>query len=491
MRPRTTIDRLTRPAVLAAAAVLAGGLAGCIPSQALDEGQMDEYWQLTAAAEGVEPATRPADEDAGFSVPTTWVIRQQDSLVWSTVSILRAMDALEAGDAGAKIAFSVSPDHARSLVDLMADGRAALADLREMIEVSGERTERNRWAAALASALTKIERISRMALADPPAEGEDPGEDDPRGTAAGPVFQMLGEYLNRRSGGGLLSDLTPGERTRLRRMLVGLVLRLGFEIAGKRATSGIRGEVAETMANTPDLNSLEASLTKLLNEQLPDAPPAGGGTEKRDAVLSVLKWAPKAIKFFESFLSQWDKMDAVTVEMLEAGEDTVAAVTFAVLPGKAVRIEDVMTGLPVVAFRGSTRMVVRPDATPAGEAVVTFDSVADNGAVELRFEGILYGLVRLFALPLASGPVREVRVSANRPPFGEQMLNVKLFTEADDDPADPRRMLVVQDARHKRLIREAFSIKTVVTASETTVSYITPDRRYTYIRTKGEAASDR
>ena len=38
-----------------------------------------------------------------------------------------------------------------------------------------------------------------------------------------------------------------------------------------------------------------------------------------------------------------------------------------------------------------------------------------------------------------------------------------------------------------RAHREAFSVRSVTDRSETVVSYITPARRYTYMRTKGPA----
>ena len=128
----------------------------------------------------------------------------------------------------------------------------------------------------------------------------------------------------------------------------------------------------------------------------------------------------------------------------------------------------------------------RRDATDAGETVVAFNPVGE-GAVELRFEGVVWGLVKLLALPLASGPIREVRVFTDTRADGEQLVHVAVFSQAADGRGDPRRMIVVQDHRTKKLLREAFAVRSVTEKSETVVTYITPTRRYTYQRIKHKA----
>ena len=88
------------------------------------------------------------------------------------------------------------------------------------------------------------------------------------------------------------------------------------------------------------------------------------------------------------------------------------------------------------------------------------------------------------ALPLASGPLREVRVFTDSRSGGEQLVHVAVLTEAAGDRSDPRRMIVVQDSRAKTLLREAFAVRSITTRSETVVNYLTPTRRYTYQRIK-------
>ena len=67
----------------------------------------------------------------GPRLPRRWIIHQQPNLVLSTISIVRAADAIEAGNADT-IEFSISPDYARSAADALAEAREGLTDLREI-----------------------------------------------------------------------------------------------------------------------------------------------------------------------------------------------------------------------------------------------------------------------------------------------------------------------------------------------------------------------
>ncbi|MGB2820200.1 MAG: hypothetical protein WBF17_04415, partial [Phycisphaerae bacterium] len=141
---RNPQSAIRNSAVLIATALLA--TAGCIPSYPVAEGEIDRSWLLTdVSIDANAPVAPAAVEAGGIQVPNRWVIRQHGSLVWSTVSIVRAMDKLKTGTA--EVEFSVSPAHARALVDVLADARAAMADLKDMLDTAG-RSDRNRWAEA-------------------------------------------------------------------------------------------------------------------------------------------------------------------------------------------------------------------------------------------------------------------------------------------------------------------------------------------------------
>lgn len=466
-------------AILPLTLTVLSGLTGCIPSQKLAEGEMDRYWILAPSAE--VPAGAPSQPSAGEApgrFPTRWVIRQDPSLIRSTVSIMRAMDRMKAGTD--EVEFAISPMYARAAADILAKARQALADLREML-ASSDRGGSAQWADTLAGVLVGVESISRSVSTEQGSSTEH--EAEPVGMAAGPVLELLARYVDAQSEESPLSTLAPGEAGRLRDALSRGLVKLGFEIAGREPPDGLAENVSRQMRDTRELERLRATLSGFLSQQIAEAPPSRGGAGKRKTVLTVLTYAPKALLMLESFLSQWDKVEGLRINLADRKGSGAVDVEVRVQDGREVRISRIMTGLPVIAFRGASRMSVLPDATEAGDTAVVFDPVGD-GAVELRFEGLVYGLVRLFAFPLDSGPLRQVRVLSGRDAGGARLVNVAVLMESSADRKDPRRVLVVQAVRRRAIVRDVFFIRMVSGGSETAVSYLTPQRRYTYERIK-------
>lgn len=447
---------------------------GCIPSHDVSQDEMSQWWSLTSAADVFAMPDDPAETDngEGMGFPTHWTIRSNDSVIRSTVSLVRAMDSVKAGKTS--IEFALAPEHIRPLVNVLADTRATMKDLQAMLDAAGD-VDGNRWADTLAKALVTVERVSRKAT----AEATD--SDEPLGMAAEPLLDMLTSIIDAEAGGNMLAELDTEELGRLRQSLVQLVMRMGFDIAGRQAQPELANEAARKLQAAKDLQATQGELTTWISEQLSQAPPAA--TSSRAAVEAALEYGPKAILMLERFLQQWPKMESISVDIAPTDTSVAIKVTLRVKDGQEIRIDNIMTGVPVIVFRGQSEVKIIPGGTPAGDVVIAFDPVGD-GAVELRFEGFVYGLVRLFAFPLDSGPLREIRVARASQSRGEQLINVAVLMESTNDPDDPRRMLSVQDVRRKRVVREALETRTVLEKSETRVHYITPEKRYTYERIK-------
>jgi len=462
---------------------IASAAVGCVPSSPLTEGAIDRIWVLRDDPTSEAPYRQPAFGE--IRLPARWAIRQQRSIVWSTVSIVRALDRMEQG--ASEVSFSISPSHARALVDLITEAREALRNLAELSEAA-EGADRSLWAEKMARTLVGIEKISRMVVLEEDQRlGEDPS--DPSGMAAGPLLEMLAVYLNENAGGSLLEDLEPGDIDRLRTVLTQMALRVGFDMAGKRVPDPLRESTVGIMRQAERLDLLERSLTDFLLGSVEDAPPAAREGTMKKVVRLAASWTPRALKVVEGFVRQWDRVESIELELRELYDQPVVVASVNVLPGKEVRIADAMIAQPTLVFRGSSRIVVIPEAPPVGETVVSFPPSPD-GSVELQFEGLIYGLVRLLAVPLADGPLREVRVLARPASQGYQMVNVAVLSESRKDEPDPRRLMVFQDVRKKRLLRRAFSVESIDETSEQAFSYITPRRRYTY-RRSGKTSDDR
>ena len=72
--------------------LLAGG---CIPRRPVSGEELNRYWYLS---ENVFASAKPQPLAIGPTpLPSTWVFRREESLIWSTVSIVRAADRLRDG----------------------------------------------------------------------------------------------------------------------------------------------------------------------------------------------------------------------------------------------------------------------------------------------------------------------------------------------------------------------------------------------------------
>ena len=460
------------PLVIAClAAVVANG---CIPSQPLAEGELDAAWSLSenvaAEAEYVQPAI------AGRRFPAKWTIHQHPSVIWSTVTIVRALDELETQPR--EIAFAVSPVHAEAMVDLLDMAGEMLAGLAKLTDASRS-GHSERWAETMAKTLVQVEQIARMVSVDDPAEmGE-----DPTSLAAGPLLKMLALYINENADGSLLGDLTADDVGRLRTVLTQLALKVGFDLAGRQLPSDLRTGLVGAMRQADRMDTLQLSLDELLADAVGKAPPSVGEGKTAKLARMISSWGPQSIHFFQQLIGQWDKIDNVELGLRRLGDRSVLTVDIHVLPGKEVRVAKAIILQPTLVFRGGARIVLIPESPETDQTIVTFDPIGE-GAVEMRFEGMTYSMARLFAFPLSSGAVREVRVFTTVPKRGDSVINAVVLMEATDTEEDPRRMLVFHDVRRRQLVRTAFAVEPVTVKTVQGFSYLNARRRWTYRRIK-------
>ncbi|MCK4626340.1 MAG: hypothetical protein KAV00_13565, partial [Phycisphaerae bacterium] len=247
--------------------------AGCIPSQALTEGEIDRYWYLQADAWG--QAKRQTLKLADKQLPSRWVFRQEPSLIWSTVSIVRAIDKLETGSEEFNAA--VSPAHASMMLTVLSDLRSTLEDLREIADPETPKTP-EKWASAVAEVLVLTEKISRVTTPED-ERADEKKSGDPLGWSAGPMIQMLTAYLNERSEGNLLAGMEPDQVGQLREVLAQVVLRVSFAAAGKQDPPALRETVTKIMRQAKRPETLEKSLAETLLKEAEQAPPAKSGSQ--------------------------------------------------------------------------------------------------------------------------------------------------------------------------------------------------------------------
>lgn len=460
---------------------LLAAVCGCMPSFPVTAAEVDSYWTVQQSL--WDQAKLKELSLGGRIVPTRWVIRQHPSLVWSTITIVRAMDELKEGVR--EIDFAISPKHTDMLRQILADTRESIAALAELADPR-RASSQELWTDKMAWSLTRIEAVARMA-ADP---GKSP-DDETAGMAlaAEPLMQLISEFLNHQAEGGLLGEIDPDQALQLRQILVQNVLRLGFALAGRDAPEGLRETVTRMMEQTDRPDHLESKLRETLLEALQTAPPASGGQRLGRSVHKILTWSPKLFLTLEQLMQQWDRVEYFAAEFRTHDSGPVVGMTIKVKPGRQVRLSGLVFMQPILAVKGEGRMIIQPNTVREGETIISFEPVGEGGGLELRFEGLGYSLVRLLAMPLASGTIREIRIASGRGHRGERLLNVAVLMEAAGARDDPRRLLSFHRVRTDRIVRDAFSISSREVASDMSVSYLTPTRLYSYRRSKsGEAA---
>ncbi|HET6442839.1 MAG TPA: hypothetical protein VFH53_10725 [Phycisphaerae bacterium] len=467
----------------AAALMMLLGAAGCMTRHPLAEGELDRYWSLHPVRwHEAEPATLKV---GGRPIPTHWLIRQDPSFLRSTISLVRAADRLKTGTD--EVAFSLSPEHAAMAAKMLADARKAIVNFRKAMDPDSH-PSMEQWASATASTIADAERIVRLSTAEDPDRPAKEGE-EPAGLSAEPLLNLAMAYLNERAGGLLLADMNPQDVGRLREALAQMVLRLAFAAAGKQDPPDLRETVASAMREADDPDSLRKALPETLLAHLREAPPAPPSQGLASVSHKVLAWAPRMLRVLEMVVLQWDRMESLAVEFRRAGDEPLVQLTLNVSPGREVRIADQFIMQPALVFRGSSRILIVPKPGGGDELAVLFEpgkdaaGQADDGATEVRFEGLGWGLVRVLALPLASAALREIRVSAGTQE-DQSLLSVLLLMEATGDRNDPRRLIAFQDVREKRLVREPFEVRSETERLRQVFNYVTPQGRYTYRRVK-------
>ena len=273
------------------------------------------------------------------------------------------------------------------------------------------------------------------------------------------------------------------ELNQLRSVLTEITLRLGFAAAARQLPTDFRGNLTTIMRHAERLDTLDSAITDFLTVNADKAPPAPRNTQLSKVFSVITKQVPKALEVLEAFIRNWHQMDSITLEFLEWADQPIFSTIVKVLPEKEIRIAEVMIFQPTIVFKGTSKIIVISELPATNETVVIFEPQEDGG-VELRFEGIIYSLARLFALPLDNGRLREVRVFTKSQKEGTQIVHAAILLEAHKDKTDPRRLLIFQDTRKKKLLRKLFSVQRIVERKEQAFSYINSQKHYSFQRIK-------
>lgn len=451
-------------------------LGGCIPSQPMSPGQMDSAWRLSGDPAG--DATPKHLSTGEKRLPSTWTIRQEPDTAKAQAQTRRALMALQNGEAGDSIELAISPQQTADLDALLGEAQKVLHKLRTISSPKSPLTPLL-WSRDVATALVATESLLRAIT--PPPENSDPAAPSAAGWTLGPGLSLLANYLETRSAGAALEGMTRQEIAQLRQVLIQIILRTTFAAAGRHEPPALRQELAQRMAQAQRPQELQETLREILQEALRKAPRVPTDSALYRATDAVLTWTPRLIAVVRQFLQQWRDVEYVRLELVEASGQSLAILTSQVKPGREVKLANLFVMQPVLAFRGKTRLIVVPEDPITGQTLVLAEN-APSGGVQVRFEGLGYAMARLWAVPLADGTIREVRIASPEPQLDRKWLQVEIFMIANG-PGDPRRLIVFDDLRHQQARREAFDMHTLTRSHRLRIRYLTPSRHYDYLHT--------
>lgn len=445
------------------AALLLAYAGGCVSSRAISADEFDSHWLLDPNP--VSDAQPYRVSWGGTNLPSHWTIRQDKSLIRSTVSIVRAVEALRGG--ADRLDFSVSVTHAEALRSWLADLRRVLDSLDRITGTNGHWSSR-RWAEAMAGAMLEIERITQR-TSDEAAPAQ-------------PLLKALLGYLLE-TAGDQVSQRQADQRIRL--ILTQVALHAGFSAVGKEQPTDLVDRVMPLMVGQAAQPRREA-LADLLERSIEQAPVSLSASPLRSSARAIARWGPDAIATLESFLSQWDRLDRVELDFLRTPAGQLAVkMTFFLLPDRQMRVTGPGGFTPSIVFRGTAGILICP-RTPRTHETLVLLAPGPGGAVEVRFDGPVYALARLM-LPLESGALREIRIAHSDPAWGANVTNVMTFLEAGPT-RDGRRIMAFQHVRQNVLDRQPFEVQSKTQADTLVFNYLTPNRAYTLSRTRSAPA---
>ena len=468
----TTRPRFVQPAAATAILLMLTLVSGCIPSKPISNEQADQYWRLQP---DIWPQATPTMISLGdHKLPGRWVFHQEPNAAAATGSIAEAVQKLREGPAQPSIDISVSPAHSEMIADSLADVRQVILRLRETAE-AGRLGSPAQWAEALADALVAVERSTRF-------EGRpDPGG-TPTGWTAGPAITLLTALLHEWSGSALLAGMSPAEQRNLRLVVTQAILRVGFIAANKTAPTGLAQQVVTVMQQARNPTDLRKSLQKMLAGALPQAPETPGDDPDEQIVRGSLKGLPAALRVFEVLLRQWGRMDYAEIEYRRFDDHAVVSMTFKTRPGKKLELKDLYFMQPDMSLQGTMRMTVMPDRPPAQSVSVLFEPLEKGSAARMELPGLGWGLVRLLAIPIANGDLREISVWSGGNPT-HNGINVALLMTVPGSK-DPRRVLAFSNIKQQELSRTITEVGYKVLRREIDITYMTPKRVYVYRNVK-------
>jgi hypothetical protein len=328
--------------------------------------------------------------------------------------------------------------------------------LSKSLEQADSRGSEKRWADATAELVGQVNAVVNSVNPDP-AHRSAMDIDATAGWVVVPLLEIFASTLSGEADVPLSQHQEVLERAGER--ISGVLLTIAFRLVGKPIDDEMIRRVSEIQRGQPPKDAARLTRDLLLEYRraLPDRYPPLNETAS-DAAGDARHFAD-GMRYMAELSSQWPNVNHLAFEVRRLEGHKVFAAEFSVRPGKSVWLRDLDFFAPKIEFTGAGRLIVQrnvgePIPGQETDISVLFENVGDGGMV-LHFDGIVYGLVRLFAFPLTDARLREVRYRSYRNTGdggdnGKKTRLIEVFLEATKGD-DRRRLIRVEIASRPRL----------------------------------------
>ena len=408
---------------------------GCMKSQALPAGRMDQEYQLSS--DRWATAETPELKVGGITVPTGLVLTEERDLFASVMDIMAARERLDAGQSAFRLL--IADQLADRLAEVLREMARRTKDWGESAEDYARPWGRQDWAADTAGILALLYRLDRGGAVADPRESLQPTQSQLVSLA--PVLRSLVLVLMKRmeinaDDAGLLAGLESQ-----RSLPIEFVLRGAFRLARLQMPPEAPDQVQTLFDHGPPT---AVGVENVLRQKLLDLraeAERGPRLTQNKRIEQLLKAVPIALSNLARGIEQWDKFYLASIQVGTSGGHEMVSLVADVQPGQVVRIDQLHEMAPLLTFEGRTRINISesPASAADGAERISFRFLSERGGqVCVRFESWVYGLAGLLTFPIEDWVLDEMIVSRARPERHRRdtdyvlLMRTRQWKEGDD-----------------------------------------------------------
>ncbi len=404
-------------------------LAGCMKSQKMAAGQMDELWRPTPSVwNTAEP--RPVKLAPGKRYSRI-EIYYEPSPLWAIIELHELAVQLPEGDT---LRIPLSTQHAAAVTATMRQFAVRAQDLAG----AAEDVERDpgRWAKATAEMIWQVHALSLGVSRNIEARRA-ANVDDTAAWVVMPILELLaGSHASELESPHGSADGFEMAESAISRVILTVSLRM----TGRPFSQELLDQVLPPPGDVdrrPTVEKMRAAILDYYRRQPAKYEPLPR-TARRAS--DVAERFVHAMDYLARLTSQWHNVNRLAFEFRRFEDRTVLGLEFDIRPGKQVVFPSFEYPVPALIFTGQGRVEVRLDQ-PDGGRIVRFAAQGGRG-VQLHFSPITVLLVRMFGFPLEDMTLKEIRITPV-PQCRGRITDV--FLETVHDGRDRRRLLRVEN----------------------------------------------